>query len=86
MAESVDAADLKSAAFAGVPVRVRLWAPYKHFTSHIPSRVCGFFNVQHMVEPIPWGERRQMMQAWSDYLDDLRDERKVIAGNLRRAA
>jgi integrase len=31
-------------------------------------------------------ERRKMMQAWADYLDALRDERKVIAGNFGKAA
>jgi hypothetical protein len=29
-------------------------------------------------------ERRKMMQAWADYLDRLRDERNVIAGNFMR--
>lgn len=31
-------------------------------------------------------ERRKMMQAWADYLDVLREDRKVIAGNFGRAA
>jgi integrase len=31
-------------------------------------------------------ERRKMMQAWADYLDALRDERKVVAGNFGKAA
>ena len=31
-------------------------------------------------------ERRKMMQAWADYLDVLRDDRKVIAGKFGRAA
>ena len=31
-------------------------------------------------------ERRKMMQAWADYLDALRDDRKVVAGNFGRAA
>ena len=31
-------------------------------------------------------KRREMMQAWADYLDALRDERKVVAGNFGRAA
>jgi hypothetical protein len=31
-------------------------------------------------------ERRKMMQAWADYLDALRDERKVIVGPFGRAA
>lgn len=31
-------------------------------------------------------ERRKMMQAWADYLDALRDQRKVVAGNFGRAA
>ena len=30
--------------------------------------------------------RRQMMQAWADYLDVLRDQRSVIAGNFGRVA
>jgi len=30
--------------------------------------------------------RRKMMQHWSDYLDVLREDRKVIAGNFGRAA
>jgi integrase len=31
-------------------------------------------------------ERRQMMQAWADYLDALRDERRVVAGHFGKAA
>ena len=31
-------------------------------------------------------ERRKMMQAWADYLDTLRQDRKVVAGNFGRAA
>lgn len=31
-------------------------------------------------------ERRKMMQSWADYLDALRDERKVVAGNFGKAA
>lgn len=31
-------------------------------------------------------ERRKMMQAWADYLDALREDRKVIAGTFGRAA
>ncbi len=31
-------------------------------------------------------ERKRMMQAWADYLDALRDDRKVIAGNFGRPA
>lgn len=31
-------------------------------------------------------ERRKMMQAWSDYLEVLRDERKVIAGKFGKVA
>jgi integrase len=31
-------------------------------------------------------ERRKMMQAWADYLDVLRDDRKVIAGRFGNAA
>lgn len=31
-------------------------------------------------------ERRKMMQAWADYLDVLRDDRKVIAGKFGKAA
>lgn len=31
-------------------------------------------------------ERRKMMQAWADYLDALREDRKVVAGNFGRAA
>lgn len=31
-------------------------------------------------------ERRKMMQAWADYLDVLREDRKVITGNFGRAA
>ncbi|SEQ61763.1 Integrase [Solimonas aquatica] len=31
-------------------------------------------------------ERRKMMQSWADYLDALREDRKVLAGNFGRAA
>jgi integrase len=31
-------------------------------------------------------ERRKMMQAWADYLDALRENRKVVAGRFGRAA
>jgi integrase len=31
-------------------------------------------------------ERRKMMQAWADYLDVLREDRKVVAGQFGRAA
>jgi integrase len=31
-------------------------------------------------------ERRKMMQAWADYLDTLREDRKVIAGRFGRTA
>lgn len=31
-------------------------------------------------------ERRKMMQSWADYLDLLREDRKVVAGNFGRAA
>lgn len=31
-------------------------------------------------------ERRKMMQAWGDYLDVLREDRKIIAGKFGRAA
>lgn len=31
-------------------------------------------------------ERKRMMQAWADYLDALREDRKVIAGNFGKAA
>lgn len=31
-------------------------------------------------------QRREMMQAWADYLDALREGRKVVAGNFGRAA
>jgi len=31
-------------------------------------------------------ERRKMMQAWADYLDALREQRKVIPGRFKRAA
>jgi len=31
-------------------------------------------------------ERRVMMQAWADYLDALRDNRKVVAGKFGRAS
>ena len=32
------------------------------------------------------GERRHMMQSWADYLDTLREDRKVIKGDFVRAA
>lgn len=31
-------------------------------------------------------ERRKMMQAWADYLDALREGRKVMTARLRKAA
>jgi len=31
-------------------------------------------------------ERRKMMQAWADYLDALREDRKVVAGNFGKVA
>ena len=31
-------------------------------------------------------ERRKMMQAWADYLDSLKAQRKVVAGKFGRAA
>ena len=31
-------------------------------------------------------ERRKMMQAWADYLDALRESRKVVAGKFGKAA
>lgn len=31
-------------------------------------------------------ERRKMMQTWADYLDALRENRKVVAGHFGRAA
>ncbi|WP_253183260.1 tyrosine-type recombinase/integrase [Sphingobium phenoxybenzoativorans] len=32
-----------------------------------------------------WDERVRMMQAWSDYLDQLRDGAKILSGNFRQA-
>ncbi len=43
------------------------------------NRVRAAYNY---AEHLP--ERRKMMQAWADYLDALRDERKVVAGNFGR--
>ena len=31
-------------------------------------------------------ERKKMMQAWADYLDVLREQRKVVAGKFGRVA
>lgn len=45
------------------------------------NRVRASYN---FAEYLP--ERRKMMQAWADYLDALRDERKVIVGSFGRAA
>jgi len=45
------------------------------------DKVRGAYNY---AEHLP--ERRKMMQAWSDYLDALRDQRKVVAGNFGRVA
>jgi len=45
------------------------------------NRVRAAYNY---AEHLP--ERRKMMQAWANYLDVLRDDRKVVAGNFGRAA
>ena len=45
------------------------------------NRVSAAYNY---AEHLPL--RRKMMQAWADYLDVLREGRKVIAGKFRRAA
>jgi integrase len=45
------------------------------------DEVRGIYNHAAYIEP-----RRKMMQAWADYLDTLRDERKVIGGNFGKAA
>ena len=45
------------------------------------NRVRASYN---FAEYLP--ERRKMMQAWGDYLDALRDERKVIVGPFGLAA
>lgn len=47
----------------------------------VGNKVSAAYNyAQHLPE------RRKMMQAWADYLDVLRDERKVIAGKFGKVA
>ncbi len=49
-----------------------------HLTGNVVSR--SYNSAQHLPE------RRKMMQAWSDHLDVLREDRRVVSGRFGRAA